>query len=96
MILTKEEKDRIQITTKEGEKIQISVDMHGLNANKAKKFLNNLIVMLRGEFELKIIHGYNHGTVIKEIIWNEYKNSKIKEKIADATNLGVTYLSVAM
>lgn len=95
MILTKDEKKRIKVTEK-NKKVQVSVDMHGMTASDAKRFLNNLVVMIRGEFELKIIHGYTHGTVIKEIIWNEYQNSKIKKRIADVTNLGVTYLSVAM
>lgn len=94
LILTKEELNRITILSKDG-KIQVIVDMHQLGAGQAKKLLNNLIVMLRGEFELKVIHGYNHGTVIKEIIWNEYQNHKIKTRKADKNNQGVTYLGIA-
>lgn len=95
MVLTEGEKNRIRIIN-ENENIQIIVDVHGLKTHEAKRLINNLVVMLRGSFELKIIHGYNHGTSIKEMIWNEFKNKKVVNKLADKSNLGVTYLAVGV
>lgn len=85
---------RVEITENaKGEKI-ISVDLHGLNKKNASKILRNIIAMYQFPFCLVLIHGYNHGTVLKELIWNELNNERISSKMTPDYNPGITYLSI--
>ena len=72
----------------------ITVDLHGFRKRNAERVINNIISMYRFPFKLALIHGYNHGTVLKELIWNEYENTRIIDKETPVTNWGITYLSI--
>lgn len=96
MILTKEELSRIKITKNQFNILRLIVDLHKMTTREAKKFLNNLINVLRGNFELKIIHGYNHGTAIKEMLQNDFCNGKIKGKYVDEYNPGATFVTIGI
>ncbi len=93
-LFSKEDVLRISEKMIKGRKI-IFVDMHGMKAKVAKKFLNNLISLNTEGYDMCIIHGYNHGTAIKEIVYNELSNDRIKEKKVYENNLGRTYLKIA-
>ncbi len=89
MILTTEEWKRITHTENWYE---ITVDLHQLTAKKAQKLLNNIIVLNRNDCKLRLIHGYHRGTVIKDMIWNNFRNSRIEEKKPVKGNPGQTIL----
>jgi len=42
-----------------------------------------------------VIHGYNHGTAIKDMVRNHLDNKRIMDRAADQFNLGITYLAIA-
>ena len=65
MILTQEEINRLKITESNSEHIKIIADVHGMKCYEARRFINNIINIVRIAFQLVIIHGYNHGTAIK-------------------------------
>lgn len=98
LIFTKEDLKRIEI--KESQDItEIIVDFHGYTVQQARRFFNNLLNLVHGVgILIKIIHGYRHGTAIKEVIRRESLNKphgyqiQIKE---DMYNEGVTLFSFA-
>ena len=59
MVLTNDELDRITVKEKESGKIRITADVHGMKCYEARRFINNIINIVRIAFQLVIIHGYN-------------------------------------
>ncbi|MCR5546546.1 MAG: hypothetical protein K6F30_08745 [Lachnospiraceae bacterium] len=73
----------------------IRVDVHGLTCNQVKVFIKNIINVVRGAFELIIIHGYLHGTKIKEMIYTQLGDMhRISDMKSEDWNPGVTYLMI--
>ena len=95
-IFTEDDMSRIQFGTANGLSL-IILDVHGLTCRQASVFINNVIVLLfiKGSFYLEVIHGYNHGTAIKNMLWTSFQCKHVKRMYADAYNKGVTYLAVA-
>lgn len=92
LFLTKDELNRVTIN--ENDKILV-LDVHGLNKNETAKLMNNLIAATRNAFIFRIIHGYNHGVVLKTFINNEYKNKRVENIVSMVNNnLGMTDLYV--
>ena len=71
------------------------IDLHGLKRKEAKRFLNNIVNLITRTTELRVIHGYNHGTVLKDMIREDFSNPKIREVRLSVFNLGETVLKVA-
>ncbi len=67
MIFTKEELARIT-GIKHENIITLIVDVHGLKVKEAKRLLKNLMVLNLEGYDICVIHGFNHGTAIKEMI----------------------------
>ena len=93
MIYTENMIERIQVLSSlEGKIEKIIVDVHGLSCQEARQFINNVINLSFGSCTVEVIHGYRHGTKIKEMIQEKFLNPYIKLIIPDQFNLGVTYL----
>ena len=89
MIFTKEEMSRISENDH-----TITVDLHGLIVKDAKKLLNNLMALNRDGDDICAIHGYSHGTAIKEMINAELDNPRLVEKKGVKKNYGRTILKI--
>ncbi len=89
MIFTKEEMDRIS-ESEDG----LYLDLHQLTVKQAQRLINNLILLDRDGFSLTLIHGYNHGTKIKEMLSNDYTNKRVTNKHGVKNNPGRTVLEV--
>ncbi len=94
MIYTDEYIGRLRIAVSKGH-VSITADVHGLTVKEARRFINNIITILDIPLTLIIIHGYRHGHAIKEMIMDNFTNSKVICKIPDPVNKGVTNLAVA-
>lgn len=92
-ILSKNDMDRISLIFKD--EMRIIVDVHGMKCIQAKKFINNIINVVRIVFRLIIIHGYNHGTAIKDMLSQNFCNIHVSEKHLDPYNQGVTRMLIA-
>ena len=90
LIMTKEQQNRIRFR-----KTKVQVDLHGMDRVSADKFLKNLIALNRSEFTLEIIHGYHHGTVLKEMVNSTLENTRILARKAGVSNPGITDLTIA-
>lgn len=60
----------------------MSVDLHGVYLSDAENILMNWLDHAQpGITELRVIHGSNRGTVIKDYVQNELRHPKIKAKL---------------
>ena len=91
-VLTEADMRRLQI--EEGEMIRITADVHGMKVVQARKFINNIINLIRTAFEMVVIHGYNHGIAIKNMLANQFRNEHISLKYQDENNQGITHIVV--
>lgn len=95
MVLTQSEMNRIKISESRSGKIRITADVHGMKCCEARRFINNIINIVRTAFQLVIIHGYNRGTAIKEMLAQNFSNDHIYEQFPDPRNQGVTHMLIA-
>lgn len=94
MIFTTDEYGRLTVDESQN-KISIIADVHGMKCWQARRFLNNIINVVGQPFQLEVIHGYVHGTAIKEMLDRSFNNVHIIERHSDPCNYGVTYMSLA-
>lgn len=93
-VFAEDEMARLQSCTSDNMGTYIRVDVHGLTKNAAKRFINNIINIVREAFGLLIVHGFHHGSSIKTMIRTEFKNPKITGMFDAPGNPGVTYLVI--
>lgn len=85
---------RAQVSKTEGGEIVIRVDLHYLRAAEARKVLEGIIALYRFPFILDVIHGYVHGTAIKQMIWTDFKNKRIQSLCGINNNYGETLINI--
>ena len=73
----------------------ITLNVHELSAKDAKRLVMNVINVLQGKVNLTIIHGYNHGTAIKDMLADENFNGRLTERYCPKRNPGLTNLQIA-
>lgn len=96
MIFTWDELCRVQIREAENDSVaMIIADVHGMKCFEAKRFINNIINAVRITFQLIVIHGYNHGTAIKDMLAYNFKNEHVCSQWQDQYNRGITRMYVA-
>lgn len=91
-IFTEDELRRINVH--EGDLPSVTVDVHGMGCLEAKTFLKNVIALLRGAFKLVVIHGFNNGTAIRDMVRREKLSSKVTAVHSWYWNDGVTEFDV--
>lgn len=79
----------------EDDTVKVTVDLHGLSTTQAKRLLNNIIAAIRRPFRLEAIHGYHHGTAIRDMIYTDLPNPKIQSRHLEFWNPGITVMAVA-
>ena len=94
MILTPQELNRIVVRGSD-DSLQIRVDAHGLTRAEARMLINNVILIPHTNFNLLVIHGFNHGTAIKEMLETDFDNGHILSHSVDPFNKGVTHMQIA-
>lgn len=92
MIFSEDDIERITVKNEVEKMLQVIVDVHGMKCRQAKRFINNIINVIRETFKLVVIHGYNHGTAIKDMLADNFSNPHIVEQYPDIQNKGVTYM----
>ena len=60
----------------------IEVDIHGMTAREAKRSLEQLLSRVEKEVnEVKVIHGYNGGQVLRDMVRKDLKHPRISAKL---------------
>ena len=73
----------------------ITLDVHWLTKNEAKRLIMNVINVLHNTVNLEVIHGYNHGTAIKEMLADENFDGRLTERYCPEYNPGITKMRIA-
>ena len=74
----------------------IRVDLHAMTRQDAKRFIKNMIALLYMiPFRFDLIHGYNHGTVIKDMLRTDPISTRVKSITSPLWNPGESILEIA-
>ena len=95
MILSGEEMSRIEVNETEDGAAYVDLDLHQLTRKEAERLLKNVINLIRGEFVLNAIHGFNHGVVLKKMVMETSFGRRVVDRRSPAWNPGQTFLKVA-
>ena len=91
-----EDADRVEWKSSDDSNITVSVDVHQMTCSEAKRFIKNIISLFaQCDFTLNVIHGYVHGTAIKEMICRDSISQRIEKITSPANNPGVSVLMIA-
>ena len=94
LILSNEDMNRVTAKETANGFVCVKVDLHGLTHRKAERLVKNIINVNRVEFILKAIHGYNRGTVLKEMMMEAKWSSRVVDRNCPDWNPGLTILRV--
>lgn len=72
----------------------VRIDLHYMTVKEARRAINNIIAMYNFNFKLDVIHGYNHGTAIRDMIRSDLNNKRVSNMIYPH-NQGETILEIA-
>jgi len=74
---------------------KITVDLHGLKEFEAMLEIDRQLSMIdKSVYQIIIIHGFNKGTKIKDMIIREFNHNKKIKRIIPGSNLGETILVI--
>ena len=71
----------------------ITIDVHGMNLYQARiKIQSTLRRADKGVYRIRIVHGFNDGTAIKDMIADEFTNHYKVQRVISGLNQGQTEL----
>ena len=71
----------------------VKVDLHGLRQEEAIKVIDKAIAAADSTtYQIQLIHGYNRGTSLRSMIYDEYRYEKKVKRIVPGDNPGITIL----
>ena len=71
----------------------IKVDLHGLRQEEAIRGIDRAIASADSStYQIQLIHGYNRGTSLRNMIYDEYRYEKKVKRIIPGDNPGITIL----
>lgn len=82
---------RIKVDDSEGE-CHVIYDAHGRDVRQANREIRNLIAAIRGDARLSVIHGFNHGTAIKQMVTSFNFGWRVTNVSSPSWNPGMTDL----
>ena len=88
--------NRVSLKYLENGEISVTVDLHYLSCKEARQFVKNVVAMLYMiPFKLDVIHGYNGGTAIKDMLRTKEISPRIISISSPEYNPGESILEVA-
>ena len=71
----------------------IKVDLHGLRQEEAIRVIDRAIASADSStYQIQLIHVYNRGTSLRNMIYDEYRYEKKVKRIIPGDNQGITIL----
>ena len=71
----------------------ITIDLHGLLCDEAIKVIGKALKTANNStYQIKLIHGYNRGTSLKDMIIDEFRYHPKVLRIQPGDNFGTTIL----
>lgn len=90
-LLSCKDMERVSISVNDG----FYVDLHGMSCQQATRFLHNLIALVKNSCEMTVIHGYNHGLALKDVVRKCGLSARVVRTESVAWNPGMTKLMIA-
>ena len=66
----------------------VQLDIHGMNHHQAKVAIDAALRRSKGVYRIRIIHGGNHNTVLRDMIAEEYSDHPLVLRIERGANGG--------
>lgn len=73
----------------------ITIDAHGQTVREARRMILNIINITRHPMQLDVIHGFNHGTAIRDMLAKESFGGRLEERFSPVYNPGETIMRIA-
>lgn len=73
----------------------ITYDAHGQSVLDARRAIRNIVNITRSPLSVSVIHGYRHGTAIKDMLGKENFSGRVSERYCPKGNPGATVLHIA-
>ena len=71
----------------------VKIDLHGLRQEEAIRVIDRAIASADpSTYQIQLIHGYNRGTSLRSMIYEEYRYEKKVKRIIPGDNQGITIL----
>ena len=71
----------------------VKVNLHGLYRDEAMKVIDKALSAAdNNTYQIHLIHGYNRGTSLRTMIYEEYRYDKRIKRIIPGDNPGITVL----
>ena len=71
----------------------ITIDLHGMRREDAEKTVEKAFASAGpNTYQIQIVHGFNRGTSLKDMIYEEFRSDKRVKRIMPGENQGVTVL----
>jgi len=69
----------------------LTIDLHGKNTYQAKIAIDAALRRSKGLYRIRLVHGFNHGTELRDFVRAEYKNARGVLRL-DCSESGATTL----
>ena len=71
----------------------VKLDLHGMYQDEAMKAIDRALKAADDStYQIQLIHGYNRGTSLKDMIMDKYRHHPKVVRVKPVYNLGVTVL----
>lgn len=71
----------------------ITVDLHGMRCDEAEKRIEKVLSGAGdGTYQIRLIHGFNRGTNLRDMIYDSFRYNKKVKRIIPGDNQGITVL----
>lgn len=71
----------------------MEVDVHGMNQFQAKTYIDAQLKRVKSNvYQMRVIHGYHNGTVLRDMIRFTYKKNPKVIRLEQGCNPGETFL----
>ena len=71
----------------------ITVDLHGMRCDEAEKEITKVLSKAgSGTYQIRLIHGYNRGTNLRDMIYYTFRYEEKVKRIIPGENQGITIL----
>lgn len=70
----------------------VRLDIHGMNRYQAKVAIDAALRRSKGVYRIRLIHGGNHNTVLRDMIAEEYSAHPLVLRIEQGANRGQSEL----
>lgn len=90
LILKAEQMERIRI-----DETEMTIDLHRMHQAECCWLIRTIIASSRFGFKLNLIHGYNRGTKLKEMLQTQTLSKRVTQMYCDPWNPGLTHIQIA-